>query len=64
VVDVNYGNEPDGPRADARAVVVVVCSGLPGTGKSRLAEGIARGLGISVFSVAWVLGALAPFGFL
>jgi predicted kinase len=44
--------------------VVVVCSGLPGTGKSRLAEGIGRGLEISVFSVAWVLGALAPFGFL
>src|SRR5918996_3951162 len=42
VVDVNYGNELDAPRANARAVVVV-CSGLPGTGKSRLAEGIGRG---------------------
>jgi predicted kinase len=55
------------PRMDHRAdsrTVVVVCSGLPGTGKSRLAEGLGRGLGISVFSVAWVLGALAPFGFL
>jgi predicted kinase len=43
---------------------VIVLSGLPGTGKTRLAEGLARRLGISVFSVAWVLGALAPFGML
>jgi predicted kinase len=63
VQTVNWMNELDAPRGDARAVVVV-CSGLPGTGKSRIAEGLGRGLGISVFSVAWVLGALAPFGFL
>jgi predicted kinase len=43
---------------------VIVLSGLPGTGKTRLAEGLARRRGISVFSVAWVLGALAPFGML
>jgi predicted kinase len=63
VVEVNYGNELNARRPGARAVVVV-CSGLPGTGKSRLAEGLGSGIGISVFSVAWVLGALAPFGFL
>jgi predicted kinase len=44
--------------------VVIIFSGLPGTGKTRLAEGIARKLGIPVFSVAWLLGALASFGVL
>lgn len=63
------GNAP--PKSQGGGVVhgkaqntVIVLSGLPGTGKTRLAEGLARRLGISVFSVAWVLGALAPFGML
>jgi predicted kinase len=63
------GNTP--PKSQGGGVVhgkaqntVIVLSGLPGTGKTRLAEGLARRLGISVFSVAWVLGALAPFGML
>jgi predicted kinase len=44
--------------------LVIIFSGLPGTGKTRLAEGIARKLGVPVFSVAWLLGALARFGVL
>ena len=43
---------------------LIVFSGLPGTGKTALAEAIGRSLRIPVFSVAWVLGALAPFGLL
>lgn len=37
---------------------LVVFSGLPGTGKSSLAERLGRREGWPVFSVAWVIGAL------
>jgi predicted kinase len=43
---------------------IVVISGLPGTGKTRLAESLSVQLELPVFSVAWVLGALASFGVL
>src|SRR5688500_17209071 len=43
---------------------IIVVSGLPGTGKTRVAESIGSRLQVPVFSVAWVLGALAGFGFL
>jgi predicted kinase len=43
---------------------IVVISGLPGTGKTRLAESLSVQLELPVFSVAWVLGALAGFGLL
>jgi predicted kinase len=43
---------------------LAVFSGLPGTGKTTLAEATARPKEVPVFSVAWVLGALAPFGIL
>jgi predicted kinase len=43
---------------------LIVISGLPGTGKTRLAEALSLQLDVPVFSVAWVLGALAPFGVL
>jgi predicted kinase len=43
---------------------LIVFSGLPGTGKTQLAEEIGRRLRIPVFSVAWLLGSLAPFGVL
>ena len=43
---------------------LAVFSGLPGTGKTALAEAAARSKKVPVFSVAWVLGALAPFGVL
>jgi predicted kinase len=43
---------------------IIVVSGLPGTGKTRLAEAMSTQLEVPVFSVAWVLGALAGFGVL
>jgi predicted kinase len=48
----------------ASAQRLVVFSGLPGTGKTSLAEAVGRTYGLPVFSVAWAIGALAPFGFL
>jgi predicted kinase len=41
---------------------LIVVGGLPGAGKSTLAEGLARALSAPVFAVDWQLGALAGFG--
>jgi predicted kinase len=43
---------------------VVVFSGLPGTGKSTMAELVARELGAPAFAGDWLLGALKPHGVL
>ena len=37
-------------------------SGLPGVGKSTLADAVRSQLGIPVFATDWLLGALTPFG--
>lgn len=37
---------------------LIVFSGLPGTGKSTIAEAVGRGLGIPVFAKDWLEGAL------
>lgn len=51
------------PEGAARPVLVLV-AGLPGTGKSTLAESLASALPAPVFSMDWQLGALVPFGVL
>lgn len=44
--------------------VVIVVAGLPGTGKSTLAERIARTIGAPVFAGDWLMGVLKPYGML
>jgi predicted kinase len=41
---------------------LIVFSGLPGTGKSTLADAAGRQLHIPVFAADWLLGSLTPFG--
>ena len=43
---------------------VVVFTGLPGTGKSTLADQLATEMGAPAFAGDWLLGALAPYGVL
>jgi predicted kinase len=41
---------------------LIVFSGVPGTGKSTLSDATGRALGVPVFAIDWLLGALTPFG--
>ena len=41
---------------------LIVFGGVPGSGKSTLADAVGRQLGIPVFAIDWLLGALTPFG--
>ncbi|WP_169739861.1 AAA family ATPase [Actinospica robiniae] len=41
--------------------MAILVAGVPGAGKSTLAEGLARSLRAPVFSIDWQLGALTPF---
>jgi predicted kinase len=43
---------------------VVVFTGLPGTGKSTVAEEVGRPAGVPVFAGDWLLGAMVPHGVL
>lgn len=46
--------------ADGVQPLVVVFTGLPGTGKSTLAEQVARTVGAPAFAGDWLMGALEP----
>ncbi|MCS7479586.1 AAA family ATPase [Umezawaea endophytica] len=52
------------PVDPADRPTAVLVAGLPGCGKSTLAESLARRLRAPVFSMDWQLGALVPFGLL
>ena len=53
------------PRPDgALPPCAIFVAGLPGTGKSTLAEALAQALRAPVFSMDWELGTLVPFGVL
>jgi len=43
---------------------LIVFAGIPGTGKSTLAEAVGRELSIPVFALDWLLGVLKPYGVL
>jgi predicted kinase len=47
---------------DPKSNSVVVFTGLPGTGKSTLAEHVARSIHAPVFAGDWLMGALKPYG--
>ena len=49
---------------DPKPNSVVVFTGLPGTGKSTLAEQAARAIGAPAFAGDWLMGALKPYGVL
>lgn len=51
---------PDAPAPTGSRLVIV--SGIPGTGKSTIADAASRHTGIPAFSADWLLGALTPFG--
>lgn len=53
------GRRIDGAGRPGR---LIVFAGVPGAGKSTLAEAVGRRLGIPVFALDWLLGALTPFG--
>jgi predicted kinase len=57
--DFNGYPELAGRGAGAR---LIVFSGLPGAGKSTLAEAAGRQLRVPGFAVDWLLGSLTPFG--
>jgi predicted kinase len=47
---------------DAGEATLVVFGGVPGSGKSAVAERVGAALDVPVFALDWLLGALSPFG--
>ncbi|PSK93813.1 hypothetical protein CLV30_1302 [Haloactinopolyspora alba] len=48
--------------ADATSATLVVFGGVPGSGKSAVAQRVGSTLDNPVFALDWLLGALSPFG--
>jgi predicted kinase len=48
--------------ATGHGTVLIVFGGVPGSGKSTVAEHVGDRLGVPVFALDWLLGALTPFG--
>lgn len=48
--------------ADSGVATLVVFGGVPGSGKSAVAERVGAALDVPVFALDWLLGALSPFG--
>lgn len=51
-------------NGNASGPQVIAFTGLPGTGKSTLAERLGRASGVPVFASDWLMGSLAPHGVL
>ncbi len=60
--DVFDDYEPPDHRPAEGPLRLIVFSGLPGTGKSTLADAVGRSIGVPVFAIDWLLGSLDPFG--
>jgi predicted kinase len=50
------------PNEAGRSPQVIVFTGLPGTGKSTLAESVAMAIRAPAFSADWLMGAIKPSG--
>jgi hypothetical protein len=50
------------PKAAADSAVLIVFGGVPGSGKCAVSERVRATLGVPVFALDWLLGALTPFG--
>jgi predicted kinase len=50
------------PMPAANGALLIVFGGVPGSGKSTVAEQVGAVLDIPVFALDWLLGALTPFG--
>jgi predicted kinase len=50
------------PVPATQSAALIVFGGVPGGGKSAVAERVGGALGITVFALDWLLGALTPFG--
>lgn len=62
VTSMSHASRRQGPCNHEQVVapVTVVVTGLPGTGKSTLADALAGGIGAPAFAGDWLLGALRP----
>jgi len=52
----------DTPMPTVDGAALIVFGGVPGSGKSAVSERVGAALGITVFALDWLLGALTPFG--